>query len=138
MFILDPDFYPSRIPDPKSATKERGGKKFVVIKTYRYRTFYPKICHLSSKKYWFGIRDLGSGKNLFRIPDPGSGVKRHRIPHLGSGSATLDYLNKMECFQICKTPHHECLVISFDSHADSTPDFLRYFWCKKNNKNMYF
>ncbi len=31
MFILDPDFYPSRIPDPKTATKERGEKKFVVI-----------------------------------------------------------------------------------------------------------
>jgi hypothetical protein len=23
MFIPDPDFYPSRIPDPKTATKER-------------------------------------------------------------------------------------------------------------------
>jgi hypothetical protein len=30
MFIQDPDFYPSRIPDPKTATKERGEKKFVV------------------------------------------------------------------------------------------------------------
>jgi hypothetical protein len=29
--ILDPDFYPSRIPDPKTATKERKGKKLVVI-----------------------------------------------------------------------------------------------------------
>jgi hypothetical protein len=27
MFIPDPDFYPSRIPDPKTATKERGEKK---------------------------------------------------------------------------------------------------------------
>jgi hypothetical protein len=27
MFIPDPDFYPSRIPDPKIATKERGEKK---------------------------------------------------------------------------------------------------------------
>jgi hypothetical protein len=24
MFIPDPDFYPSRIPDPKTAAKERG------------------------------------------------------------------------------------------------------------------
>jgi hypothetical protein len=31
MFIPDPDFYPSRISDPKTATKERGEKKFVVI-----------------------------------------------------------------------------------------------------------
>jgi hypothetical protein len=29
--IPDPDFYPSRIPNPKTASKERGGKKFVVI-----------------------------------------------------------------------------------------------------------
>ena len=28
--IQDPDFYLSRIPDPKTATKERGEKKFVV------------------------------------------------------------------------------------------------------------
>jgi hypothetical protein len=26
MFIPDPDFYPSRILDPKTATKERGEK----------------------------------------------------------------------------------------------------------------
>jgi hypothetical protein len=31
MFIPDPDFYPSRIPDPKTAKKEMGEKKFVVI-----------------------------------------------------------------------------------------------------------
>jgi hypothetical protein len=33
MFIPDPDFYPSRIPGPgpKTATKERGEKKVVVI-----------------------------------------------------------------------------------------------------------
>jgi hypothetical protein len=30
MFIPDPDFYPSRIPDPATATKERG-KKLVVL-----------------------------------------------------------------------------------------------------------
>jgi hypothetical protein len=30
MFIPDPDFYPSRIPDLKTATKERG-KKFAPI-----------------------------------------------------------------------------------------------------------
>jgi hypothetical protein len=29
--IPDPDFYPSRIPDPKTATKDRGEKKFVII-----------------------------------------------------------------------------------------------------------
>jgi hypothetical protein len=29
--IPDPDFYPSRISDPKTVTEERGGKKFVII-----------------------------------------------------------------------------------------------------------
>jgi hypothetical protein len=29
--IPDPDFHQSQIPDPKTATKERGEKKFVVI-----------------------------------------------------------------------------------------------------------
>jgi hypothetical protein len=32
--IPDPDFYPSRIPDPKTATKERDEKKCVVIPFY--------------------------------------------------------------------------------------------------------
>jgi hypothetical protein len=32
--IPDPDFYPSRIPDPKTATKERGEKKFDFIPFY--------------------------------------------------------------------------------------------------------
>jgi hypothetical protein len=27
--IPDPDFYPSRIPDPKTATKERGEKNYM-------------------------------------------------------------------------------------------------------------
>jgi hypothetical protein len=29
MFIPDPDFYPSRIPDPKTAKKERGEKNML-------------------------------------------------------------------------------------------------------------
>jgi hypothetical protein len=78
MFIPDPDFHPfripdpgSRIPDPKTATKQRGDKKFAVKPFFvatnftklkiilflnaeeknlgqfsmNYRTFYPKICH---------------------------------------------------------------------------------------------
>jgi hypothetical protein len=31
MFIPVPDFYPSRIPDPTTATKEKEGKIFVVV-----------------------------------------------------------------------------------------------------------
>jgi len=39
MFIPDPDFYPSQIPDPKTGTKERGEKKLVVITFYVATTF---------------------------------------------------------------------------------------------------
>jgi hypothetical protein len=42
MFIPDPDFYPSWIPDPKTATKERGEKKFVVI-TFYVATNFTKL-----------------------------------------------------------------------------------------------
>jgi hypothetical protein len=101
-WILDPDFFHfthpdpgSRIPDPKTVTKERGEKnfcqtffcshKFHKIVNYfifemlkkknfgqfskNYRTFYPKIVTKLSK-IW--VWDPGSGKNPFRIPDPGS------------------------------------------------------------------
>jgi hypothetical protein len=49
MFIPDPDFYPSRIPDlgsriqdRKTATKERCEKKFVVI-TFYVATNFTKL-----------------------------------------------------------------------------------------------
>jgi hypothetical protein len=104
--IPDPDFYPSRIPDPKTATKERGEKKFDVKPFYvatkfnkivnyfsfevqrkklgqfskNYRTFYQKNCQkaLQNMVLGSGIRDPGSGKNRFRIPDPG--VKKAQDP----------------------------------------------------------
>jgi hypothetical protein len=34
-FIPDPDFYPSRIPDPKPAAKERG-KTSIFVKRYHF------------------------------------------------------------------------------------------------------
>jgi hypothetical protein len=41
MFIPDPDFFPSRIPDPKKATKERGDKsqKFEMLKKKIWANF---------------------------------------------------------------------------------------------------
>jgi len=39
--IPDPDFYSSRIPDPKSATKERSEKKFVI--TFNVATNFTKL-----------------------------------------------------------------------------------------------
>ncbi len=37
--IPDPDFFPSRIPDPKTATKERDEKKFDGIPFYEATNF---------------------------------------------------------------------------------------------------
>ncbi len=103
--IPDPDFYPSRIPDPKTATKDRG-ENFFFVKPFfvatnftklniilflicwrkkfcpifkNYWSFYPKNCH-QALKIW--VWDPGS-----EIRDPektysGSriqGSKRHRI-----------------------------------------------------------
>jgi hypothetical protein len=104
MFIPDPDFYPSRIPDfgsqipdPKTATKERGEKNLLsyhflqpqisqncfifemlkkIIWLKNYRTFYPKKLSISSQKYEFGIRDPEKTYSGSRI----QGSKRHRIP----------------------------------------------------------
>ncbi len=107
MFILDPgSWFPvsrtsdhgSRIPDPKTATKEKGEKilssfflsphitkfKLILFLTWWRKKFgpiykdlskfLPKTLSLSSHKYSFGsgIPDPRSGirKNLFRIPDP--------------------------------------------------------------------
>jgi hypothetical protein len=106
MFIPDPDFYPSRIPDPKTATKE-GGEKNVLSYLFCSHKFHKneyyfiyemlkkkfgsiRIIEVFTQKYftmlsniWVGIRNPRSG-----IQDPettysGSriqGSKRHRIP----------------------------------------------------------
>ncbi len=103
MFIPDPGswFLPipdlgSRIPDPKTATKERGEKKFVVISFYVATNFtklqiilvlkcwrkkiwanFQRIIELFTQKIVTKLSKIwiwnpGSGKNLLRIPDPGS------------------------------------------------------------------
>jgi hypothetical protein len=108
--IPDLDFYTSRIPDPKTATKDRSEKIFFV-KSFFVATnftklniilflisgrkkfgpifqellkFLPKQLSPSPQKYGFRIRDLGSGFRKKPIPDPG--VKK--APDPGSGSAT--------------------------------------------------
>jgi hypothetical protein len=122
MFIPDPGswFLPipdpgSRIPDPKTATKERGKKKlnvkpfyvatkfnkivnyfsFEVLKKKIWANFQrilPKKLSKSSSKYGLGIRDPRSGIRKKPIPDPGSRGQKgtgSRIPDPRSGSATL-------------------------------------------------
>jgi hypothetical protein len=90
----------SRIPYPKTATKERGEKKFVVIllcshkfhKIENYYSFevlkknffsnfkritelFTQKLSLSSQKYGFGIRDPG-----YEIRDPEKTYPGSRIP----------------------------------------------------------
>ncbi len=119
--IPDPDFYPSRIPDPKTGTKERGEKKFYVISFYvatnftnlniilvlkcwrkkfgpifiELQNFLPKKLSLNSPKVW--VWDPGSGKNLFRIPDPG--VKKAPDP----GSRIRIRNTGYNCVHVCLT-----------------------------------
>jgi hypothetical protein len=98
MFVPDPDFYPSRprIRDPKTATKERDEKIFVVIPFLKpqiskienyfifeknaeeknlaqfsknYKLFTPKILTRLSKMWGW---DPGSEIRKKPIPDPGS------------------------------------------------------------------
>ncbi len=111
--IPDSDFYPSRIPEPKTVTKERGEKKIVIILFFCSHKFYkieyyvifellknkfgpifkellkflPKNFSICSQIYGFGIRDPRSGIRKKPIPDPG--IKK--APDPGSGSATLDF-----------------------------------------------
>ena len=101
MFIPDPDFYPSQIPDPKTVTKVRGEKKvgitlFFVVTNFRKLNFMlflkrlrknfgpifkellkflPKKFSICSQIFRFGIRDPRSG-----IGDPGSGKNLFRFP----------------------------------------------------------
>ncbi len=96
----------SRIPDPKTATKEGGEQKLVVLPFFvatdftklkiilflnccrtkfgiifkELQRFLSKKLSPSSQKYGFGIREKPT-------PDPRPGVKKASYP--GSGSATL-------------------------------------------------
>jgi hypothetical protein len=61
MFIPDPDFYPSWIPDPKTSTKEMGEKKLVAISF-----FLPQIAQnwklfffeMLKKKIWASFQRI--------------------------------------------------------------------------------
>jgi hypothetical protein len=60
--IPDPDFYPSRIPDPKTGTKERGEKKFF-CHTFLCSHKFHKIGHYFSfevvrKKIWANFQRI--------------------------------------------------------------------------------
>jgi hypothetical protein len=76
----------SRIQDPKTATKERGEKKFVVI------TFYVATNFTKLQIILVFTQKIVNKLSKIRVWDPGSqiqGPKRHRILDPGSGSSTL-------------------------------------------------
>jgi hypothetical protein len=96
--IPDPDFYPSRIPDPKTASKER--IKQICCHTFFCRHKFHKIkiffiFQMPKKKIWANFQriieiftqkfDTKLSKIWVWIQES----KRHRIPDSGSGSATL-------------------------------------------------
>jgi hypothetical protein len=75
--------------DPKTATKERGEQKFVVLPFFvatkinkienyinlgqfikNYRTFYPNNWHPGSGKTYSGSRIQGSNRHRIPHPDP--------------------------------------------------------------------
>jgi hypothetical protein len=112
--IPDPDFYPSRIPDPGSKnSNKRKRRKKISCHTFLYSHKFQKIVNYFSfgvlkKKIWANsqrIIELFTKKIVKKLLkiwswDPGSGKKtysgsriqgskRHRIPNPGSGSATL-------------------------------------------------
>jgi hypothetical protein len=64
MFIPDPDFYSSRIPDPTRAINEEGGKIYCLIlicATYFIERNLSKLTRIivlfTPQKYGLGIRD---------------------------------------------------------------------------------
>jgi hypothetical protein len=93
--IPDPDFYPSRIPDPKTATKERGEKNFVVIPFYVATNFTKLniiLVEVLKKKIWanfqriielFTHKIVTSSQKIW-VRDPGSGIQKKPIPDPGS------------------------------------------------------
>jgi hypothetical protein len=98
MFIPDPDFYPSRIPDHKTATKERG-EKFVFVIPFYLATNFTKlniILVLKSRRKKFGSifkelynflpkkLSLSSQTDGFGIRDPGSEIRDPEKTYSGS------------------------------------------------------
>jgi hypothetical protein len=102
MFIPDPDFYPSRIPDlgslipdPKTATKKRGEKNelsyiFCSHKFHKIKNYF--IFEMLKKKIWDNFQriiELFTQKIVIKLSkiwvwDPRSGIGKKSIPGPGS------------------------------------------------------
>ncbi len=88
-----PDFYPSRIPDPKTATKERGEKKFTFFCSHKfYKIGNNFIFEMLKKKIWANFQriiELFTQKfvtklSKIRVWDPGSEIRKKPFPDPGS------------------------------------------------------
>ncbi len=77
--IPDPDFYPSRIPDPKTATKDRGEKNFFCQTMLKKKiwTNFPRIIEVFTQK-------IVTKPSKTWVWDPGSRGQK------GTGSRILD------------------------------------------------
>ncbi len=97
MFIPDPDFYPSRIPDPKTATK--GVKKFfcqTILCSHKkfHKTEYYFIFEMLKKKIWPNfprIIEVFTQKFVTKpskiwVWDPGSEIRDPEKTYSGSRS----------------------------------------------------
>jgi hypothetical protein len=88
MFIPDPDFYPSRIPDPKTATKEKSEKKFVVIPFLVATNFTKFIFAMLKKKIWASFQriiELFTQKFVTKLSTE---IREPEKPILDSGSGS--------------------------------------------------
>jgi hypothetical protein len=119
-WIPNPDFYPSRIPDPKTATKDRGEKKFFVkpffVATFHkteyyfifdmlkkklaqfsknYSSFNPKNCHQALKNM-----GLGSGIRKKPILDLGSRGQKGTGSRIRINNTVKSAIKFEEFFQI--------------------------------------
>jgi hypothetical protein len=90
-WIPDPDFCLSRIPDPKTATKERGGHKYHKIDNYcnfylgpkKIWVYLQRIIELSTQKIVIKLSKLPMGYG-FGIWDAKSEIRKKPISDAGS------------------------------------------------------
>ncbi len=101
--IPDPDFYPSRIPDPgsripdpKTATRDRGEKNFfcqTIFCSHKFhKTQYYFIFDMLKKKIWPNFpriievftQKIVTKPSIIWVWDPGSGIRKKPIPDPGS------------------------------------------------------
>jgi hypothetical protein len=87
--IPDPDFYPSRIPDSKTGTKERGEKN-IIFETLKKKFLanFQRIIKLFTQKIVTKLSKIW-------VWDPTSGIRKKPIPDPGSRGLTyLFYLRR--------------------------------------------